>query len=185
MSHLIEAIRAAEKINQSPINQSPAKAMYSFPKEPRFKAPKRKSHSSSHIRRLPQKFSFNRYQPPPKLDEDEQPIKKYDHTKRSTSFGFGSKYDFTRQAKKNPGPNAYKKVDGLYNYGNLGISFGFSREKVKFNGSSKAARERSPGPGQYPEKNHFIKPSFSRKYQKEAQREATKSMFTSKLLFVF
>ena len=182
MSTLLEGIRIAEKINQSQLNQSPSKAMYSFPKESRFKAPSKQRSSSSNIGRLPPKFSFQRYQPPPKLDEDEEPPKKYDHTKRSTSFGYGSKYDFTKQCLENPAPNAYKKVDGLYHFGNFGVSFGFSREKVKFNGSDLPTKEKRPGPGQYSLSGNILKHSFSKNHQKEVQEEIRKSMFTSNYL---
>lgn len=52
--------------------------------------------------------------------------------KRFTAFGYGGKYDFTKNAGKNPPPNNYKiaslfKINKMHNKGK---TFGSSREVI-------------------------------------------------------
>jgi len=47
---------------------------------------------------------------------------------RSTGFGYGRKYDFTKSAAQNPAPNAYFLKDEFQASNKKGKTFGLSRE---------------------------------------------------------
>lgn len=118
----------------SPTNNSTAKAQYSFPKAERFPKEKVNSH--------------NFYSIPDSL------------SKRTTTFGYGHKYDFTSDKEKTPDPGAYKTDTDILSKSKA-FSFGISRESAKqfikgqFKGDSS-----TPGPGAY---------SFSPKFGKEGK----------------
>lgn len=70
--------------------------------------------------------------------------------KRSTSFGFGKKSDFTNGSAKNlPAPGQYDGIDRMYKFKRTGLSFGIGRETAKFNDLFKQGETRNPPPGHY------------------------------------
>lgn len=109
----------------SPLNTSTAKSLYSFPRGKRFSAKVKKN------------TNLNAFY--------ETPCVK---SKRSTSFGYGTKFDFTEKLDKVPGPSHYENVDKIHKYGNRGISFGNGRDKVTFQGFT-VKTTNVPGPGAY------------------------------------
>ena len=119
------SVTSPEDIRKSQMNDSTAKFMYSFPKEARFTSTQKASENMNAFYRYPDDLS-----------------------KSSTSFGYGLKYDFTKQAPPNPGPGRYPETDRVRNWGHRGISFGDSRDKVKFNALFKN-KPKVPGPGAY------------------------------------
>lgn len=69
---------------------------------------------------------------------------------RSTSFGYGKKYDFTHGQFNNPAPNTYSTrgdIDGAEK--KKGFSFGLSREAMAVTGGFFVGDKNSPGPGSY------------------------------------
>ncbi len=101
-------IASGETISKSPLNNSPSKMMYSFPKTQRFFYQKRPVCDQMYI-----------------CSDIKQ--------KRSTSFGYGSKYDFTKS--KNTAPYYNMPTDFDTKKPHLpSFTFGISRsfyEKVK------------------------------------------------------
>lgn len=122
------------QIANAPTNNSTAKSQFSFPKAKRF--PEQSSATG--------KF----YDIPPALN------------KRSASFGYGKKYDFTTEKEKTPDPGAYQAPLKIQPGG--GFSFGLSRENCKtiFQGHF-VADPKVPGPGTY-----SITPKFSNEGRK-------------------
>lgn len=98
-----------EQINRSPHNSSTAKSLYSFPKEERFNSLHRAT-SNDRFYTLPDTKAM-----------------------RSTSFGFGKKYDFTAHVKSYPAPGHYKEVDKMYTYKKTGLTMAPGRDTVTFN----------------------------------------------------
>ena len=115
----------------SPTNNSTAKAQYSFSKATRFPAV---SPTSSNFYDIPPSFS-----------------------KRTTTFGYGQKYDFTSEKEKTPDPGEYKVSADIASTGKA-FSFGISRDASKryFEGHF-VADPSTPGPGAYP-----FQPKFGR-----------------------
>jgi hypothetical protein len=100
-------IAAGETISKSPLNNSPSKMMYSFPKTQRFFYQKRPVCDTLYV------------------CPDNKP-------KRSTSFGYGNKYDFTKTKNTAPYYNLPTDFDPKKSY-HPKYSFGISRsfyEKV-------------------------------------------------------
>lgn len=93
------------QICNSPLNLSKSKHLYSFPKSTRFK-------------------DF-----PPKYNCEQScydlPSSKM---KRSAAFGYGNKYDFTKSASKNPGPDTYQITSVFSPNKTRGPSIGLGRE---------------------------------------------------------
>ena len=118
------------QIANSPTNTSTSKAQYSFPKSKRF--PDLPSSTG--------KF----YDIPVSL------------SKRSTTFGYGNKSDFTSGKEKTPDPGTYKITTDISK--GQAFSFGISRDQCKsyIEGHFKADPS-VPGPGTY-----NFSPKFSR-----------------------
>jgi hypothetical protein len=122
------------QILMSPTNNSTAKAQYSFPKASRFPMSKPSTHNFYNI---PDSFS-----------------------KRTTSFGYGQKYDFTSGVEKTPDPGAYRTEHDILNKAKA-FSFGISRDECKkFIESHPKADPSIPGPGAY---------AFSPKFGREGR----------------
>lgn len=76
-------------------------------------------------------------------------------SKRKAAFGYGLKYDFTKQNTRTPAPNAYKQLNGslddhIWMPGSSlvrGPTFGLARETMKEGGFIKI--KKNPGPGTY------------------------------------
>lgn len=98
-----------EQINRSPHNSSTAKSLYSFPRAERFDALNRAT-SNDRFYTLPDSKAM-----------------------RSTSFGYGKKYDFTAHVKSYPAPGHYKEVDKMYMYKKSGPTMAPGRDTVTFN----------------------------------------------------
>jgi hypothetical protein len=49
-------------------------------------------------------------------------------SRRAAAFGYGTKYDFTKQTTKTPGPNTYSQDSILEIEKKRGFSFGLGRE---------------------------------------------------------
>jgi Sperm-tail PG-rich repeat len=127
-------VSTSDQIAKAPTNNSTAKAQYSFPKSQRFNKP---SNTSEVFYDLPTTFS-----------------------KRTTSFGYGKKYDFTSDKEKTPDPGAYNIDQNLV--AKKPFSFGISRDSYKsfIQGHFKADPS-VPGPGTY-----TIAPKFSNEGRK-------------------
>jgi len=99
-------VSSPDQIHNHPVNTSTSKNLYSFSREIRFK------------KTSPGVCAQTCYELPTTKN------------KRNTSFGYGNKYDFTKNAGKNPPPNNYK-ITSLFNKNkthNKGKTFGSSRE---------------------------------------------------------
>ena len=118
-------ISTAEQIYKSPHNSSTAKFLYSFPKSHRFSDMSR-SGSLDKFYTLPESKS-----------------------KRSTSFGYGTKYDFTAHVKNFPPPGHYSNVDAMYKFKKHGLSIAPGRDVVKFNDFLAIGAKGTPGPTAY------------------------------------
>lgn len=94
----------AEQINRSPLNTSTSKFLYSFPKADRFNGMNRTG-SSDLFYTLPDSKNM-----------------------RSTSFGFGKKFDFTSHSKGFPAPGHYSNVDSMYQYKKPGLTIAPGRD---------------------------------------------------------
>jgi len=68
---------------------------------------------------------------------------------RATSFGYGSKYDFTKGSVNNPAPNTYSLKGEVGSPDKKGFSFGLSREQMSVTGGAFVGDKKSPGPGAY------------------------------------
>lgn len=115
------------QICNSPLNLSQSKHLYSFPKSQRFK-----DIGKSNC----EKFCY-----------DLPPVK--DH--RKAGIGYGTKYDFTKQNNKTPGPNTYElpsETDAAVKK-HKGFPFGVSRENMASTGIMGNLNKRNPGPGNY------------------------------------
>jgi len=113
------------QICNSPLNNSKSKMLYSFPKAPRMTL-ENKSGCSHAFYDLP-------------------PVR----AKRTTTFGYGNKYDFTQGQSNNPPPNAYSVKGAIDGSAKKGFSFGLSREQMLVTGGAFVGDKTSPGPGAY------------------------------------
>ena len=121
------------QIVNAPTNNSTSKAQYSFQKAKRFD---QQVSTTSKFYDLPATIS-----------------------KRSASFGYGGKYDFTSGKEKTPGPGAYDNSDKVKT---PGFSFGLSRENCKgFEQGALRSDPFIPGPGAY---------SFTPKFSNEGRK---------------
>ena len=120
-------------IVNAPTNNSTSKAQYSFQKAKRFSE---KVSTTEKFYDIPATTS-----------------------KRTTSFGYGGKYDFTSGKEKTPGPGTYNTSDKA---NNPGFSFGLSRENCKgFVQGASRSDPNIPGPGSY---------SFTPKFSNEGRK---------------
>ena len=128
----LKTISNPKQIHDHPVNDSPAKALYSFPHAERF--PKRNFAS-------PCAAGF--------YDIHESTFK----VKRTCSLGKGNKYDFTKNGKDVPAPNSYypKNLAIGFEKENKGFSFGLSRESAPQHGIAPYLKSAAlnPGPGAY------------------------------------
>lgn len=113
------------QICNSPLNNSKSKMLFSFPKAGRMTL-ENKSGCSHAFYDLP-------------------PVR----ATRTTNFGYGSKYDFTRGQANNPPPNAYSIKSDIAPNPKKGFSFGLSREQMLVTGGAFVGDKTSPGPGAY------------------------------------
>lgn len=68
-----------------------------------------------------------------------------------TGIGYGTKYDFTKQNNKTPGPNTYdlgSEIDKNVKK-HRGFPFGVSRESMASTGIMGNLNSKNPGPGNY------------------------------------
>ena len=118
-------VSSPEGIHDSALNNSTSKALYSFPKATRFK-------------------DIGRRNDNPNAFYDIGDTK----TRRTTSFGYGNKQDFTKSTDKVPAPNHYANTDSMYKFGRKGITMGPGRDTVTFSGFT-VKQKKVPGPGAY------------------------------------
>lgn len=129
----LKAIVSGKAIHDSPLNQSPAKMQYTFPHANRFAS--RLANSTLNV---------------PYYNVD----CRIHRQTRTTSLGKGNKYDFTKNCKDVPAPNAYfpRNLSISANVtSKRGYSFGVSRELAPQSGIFQASRlgGAKPGPGAY------------------------------------
>ena len=113
-------VSSPAQIHNSPLNNSTAKAQYSFPKA------KRADLATNgyflyfiYFSLIPMTFSAN------SLFYDLPPVR----STRAAGIGYGSKYDFTKGQQKAPAPNAYEPKGTLDDLRKKkGFTFGLSRE---------------------------------------------------------
>lgn len=80
---------------------------------------------------------------------------------RTTSFGFGDKYDFTRDASCSPPPNTYNLSDDFKKNIKKGFGFGKGRVEMEVTGPFVSAKKnKNPGPGTYELPSMLEKHSF-------------------------
>lgn len=120
-------VSTAEQINKSPHNTSSAKFLFSFPKTKRF-GDLGRNKSLDKFYSLPDSKSH-----------------------RSTSFGFGKKYDFTANQRDTPGPNHYALPSFLKrgHQKKAGCSMAPGRNSIKFNSFFINGGLDTPGPTAY------------------------------------
>jgi hypothetical protein len=130
-------IASGESISKSPLNMSPAKMMYSFPKSARFSLQKDNS-SKTYFYELPSVKSM-----------------------RSSAIGFGNKYDFTNTVNKKKRKDIpYYDIPSDFDKKkphSPAFTFGISREyyaKVLNEKEISHINNIAPGPGMY----DYIKP---------------------------
>jgi hypothetical protein len=128
----LKTISSPKQIHDHPVNNSPAKALYSFP----------------HAERFPKRDFASPGASAPFYNIHESTFR----NKRTCSLGKGNKYDFTKNAKDVPGPGNYFRENlPTANDKKKGFSFGLSRESAPQHGITpmlKAAAS-NPGPGTY------------------------------------
>lgn len=122
-------VSSPEEINKSPLNTSPSKQLFSFPKGKRFIIPNSKQN---------QNVAYN------------LPTTK---SRRSASFGYGKRYNFARN-NGSPSPTSYNSnTQFKKNPSAKAFSFGIAREaysKVYLKGHKGPEMARDiPGPGSY------------------------------------
>ena len=137
--HFLRTVSSPKQIHDHPLNQSPAKMLYSFPHAERF--PRRNFAS-------PCGEAF--------YDIKEAAYR----SKRACSLGKGMKYDFTKNGKAVPAPNSYYPLNLTVGFEKKrGFSFGLSRESAPQHGIAPFLKSAAanPGPGAYvpvPAKSH-------------------------------
>jgi len=114
-----------QQICNSPLNNSRSKMLFSFPKAARMTLDTKNTCSHAFY--------------------DLPPVR----ATRTTNFGYGSKYDFTRGQANNPPPNAYSLKAEITPNAKKGFSFGLSREQMLVTGGAFVGDKTSPGPGAY------------------------------------
>lgn len=103
----------SKQIHDNPLNNSPSKQQFSFPHDERFR------YKNIHERSLDKFYDVNGM---------------LFRNKKTCSFGIGGKYDFTRNAKNVPAPNAYYPQNLSINESKKqGFSFGISRDNAPQN----------------------------------------------------
>eukprot|EP00331_Platyophrya_macrostoma_P023037 CAMPEP_0176442832 /NCGR_PEP_ID=MMETSP0127-20121128/22054_1 /TAXON_ID=938130 /ORGANISM="Platyophrya macrostoma, Strain WH" /LENGTH=276 /DNA_ID=CAMNT_0017827929 /DNA_START=23 /DNA_END=850 /DNA_ORIENTATION=+ len=118
-------VSSPAQIHNSPLNNSTAKAQYSFPKAKRDDLVATNANS---------------------LFYDLPPVR----SARAAGIGYGHKYDFTKGQQKSPAPNAYEPKGTLDDMRKKkGFTFGLSREAMAVTGGMMAGDRMSPGPGAY------------------------------------
>jgi len=114
------------QICNSPLNNSRSKMLFSFPKAKKM-GESLKSTCSQAFYDLP-------------------PVRE----SRTTAFGYGHKFDFTKGHGKTPAPNAYVPSSIFDDKTKKrGYSFGLSREAMLVTGGQYIGEKKSPGPGAY------------------------------------
>jgi hypothetical protein len=145
-----------QQIHDSPANTSPSKQQWSFPRAPKFGQ-----------------------EPKPICDKicyDLPPVR----SSRSPGFGYGTKYDFTKETNGNPSPNSYKLPDTFTGKTKKsGFSFGLGREAMMVTGSQYVGEKKSPGPGAYDvrETNKMVI-----SYSFKGRTQAPEAMTTTKIV---
>ena len=116
-------IICGEKISKNILNNSPSKQMYSFSKSERFPPLLKNSLSTNHFYNIP-------------------PIR----DKRSCSFGYGNKVDFSQASKDKS--KVYYNIKSIFTQktGSPHYSFGIGRDLIYNINKNK---KNLPGPGQY------------------------------------
>jgi len=117
-------ISNAGQICNSPLNNSRAKMLWSFPKNSKEIYVK-KSDCNQAFYDLPSVKAT-----------------------RTAGFGYGTKLDFTKSAINNPPPNSYE-IKSDFTAKKKGYSFGLSREAMQISGGQFVGDKNSPGPGAY------------------------------------
>ena len=82
---------------------------------------------------------------------------------RAAGFGYGLKYDFTKNVPQGPQPTVYN-IQGLFETNRLkqkGSSFGVGRDFMKQHSYIPHAKAKNPGPGQYGIKGSGRERSYS------------------------
>lgn len=99
---------------------------------------------------------------------------------RAAGFGYGSKYDFTKEKNGNPPPNNYSLPETINpkNKKNA-YSFGLSREAMLVTGGQYVGDKNSPGPGAY-DTREINKKIFA--YSFKGRGPAPETMTTSRLV---
>ncbi|CAD8202217.1 unnamed protein product [Paramecium octaurelia] len=117
-----------QQINQSPLNLSTAKQLWSFPKSSRFGKLENPNNCAVAFYDLP--------------DQKQ---------KRAAGVGYSTKYDFTKNGPNTPAPDTYKIVGEIdFNKTkNRGYPFGVSRDKMWQTGIMGGLNKVTPGPGKY------------------------------------
>lgn len=70
-------------------------------------------------------------------------------SKRYAGFGYGNKYDFTKESPSSPPPNTYNLPDEVSSL-KKGFAFGESRENMVITGPLvNTIINKNPGPGNY------------------------------------
>jgi len=122
-------VSTADEINKSPLNTSPSKQLYSFPKTKRFIIPNSKNNPN---------IAYN-------LPST--------RSRRSASFGYGKRYNFAKN-NGSPSPTSYnstsqfKKIPGAKAF-SFGVARGaYSKVYLKGHKAPEMARD-VPGPGAY------------------------------------
>jgi len=97
---------------------------------------------------------------------------------RTTAFGYGTKYDFTKGQANTPAPNAYP-LNSVFEDKKKkhGFSFGLSREQMLVTGGQYVGDKTSPGPGAY-NTREINKTHISFSFRPRTNAEATVSSKT-------
>jgi len=130
---------SADMSNNSSLNTSTSKQMYSVPRALRFKEPFRSP--------------CNR----PFYDVPDT------KSKRHTSFGYGNKMDMSKSMAVSPPPNTYSLKSNFEaeKAKARGFSFGLGREQMQQGGAINTTRQASPGPARYQLRGTLSNMSFS------------------------
>jgi len=148
-------VSTPQQIHNAPSNNSPSKQLWSFPRAPKFGQ-----------------------DPKPICDKicyDLPPVR----STRSPGFGYGTKYDFTKECNGSPPPNNYKLPDTFEKKKKTGFSFGLGREAMMVTGSQYVGEKKSPGPGAYDvrETNKMVI-----SYSFKGRTQAPEAMTTTKIV---
>mmetsp|Transcript_5085 Transcript_5085/g.9464 ORF Transcript_5085/g.9464 Transcript_5085/m.9464 type:complete len:203 (+) Transcript_5085:36-644(+) len=150
-------VSTPQQIHDAPTNASSAKQLFSFPKADRFTKPSKDINEAF-------------YNSPNSLE------------KRTTSFGYGNKYDFTKERGRDiPPPNAYT-MPSDFDQGrpfSSAFSFGISRESCEKRYIEGHFRPDPsvPGPGTYTATKGIGKDAVA--YSMRARTATTDQLFLS------